>query len=356
LSLALRYPVRPLRPFYVHQWLDVVDTQNTWLEAQVVSIDADSARIFVHYKGYHSKYDEWLDVSSERTRDMISRISTLHSHTLRPNSIPNPRAFQQLGDAVDLKDSVNTWLTGKVIGFDPVHQQVQVSYDGWPPKFNEWLDIDSYRIQPLGLFTRPTITQVGGKQLGVGVRRGRGVTQADLDHNLQQQRHSAAVSPDRLAQFQATQANEAHFRHILRERLHSDIVDQKEDGNCLFRSVSHQVYGDAAHHFLVRQSTMDYIENERYFFINFIAGETFEQYVERMRVSSKKVQTWFACGSRLVLNGRSNHHRSLRPLSLSSERRRMGRQRRDSSNVGDLRSSDRDLRVFRQSVDQLKVW
>lgn len=38
------------------------------------------------------------------------------------------------------------------------------------------------------------------------------------------------------------------------------VVPVEGDGNCLFRSVSHQVYGDDSHHRLVRARCMDYME------------------------------------------------------------------------------------------------
>ena len=38
------------------------------------------------------------------------------------------------------------------------------------------------------------------------------------------------------------------------------VVPVEGDGNCLFRSVSHQIYGDDSHHRLVRARCMDYME------------------------------------------------------------------------------------------------
>lgn len=38
------------------------------------------------------------------------------------------------------------------------------------------------------------------------------------------------------------------------------VVQVEGDGNCLFRSVSHQIYGDDSHHRLVRARCMDYME------------------------------------------------------------------------------------------------
>lgn len=42
------------------------------------------------------------------------------------------------------------------------------------------------------------------------------------------------------------------------------VVPVEGDGNCLFRSVSHQVYGDDRHHRLVRACCMDYMEVREY--------------------------------------------------------------------------------------------
>lgn len=45
------------------------------------------------------------------------------------------------------------------------------------------------------------------------------------------------------------------------------------DGNCLFRSVSHQLYGDDAHHALVRSRCMDYMESEKEYFEPYVVGD-----------------------------------------------------------------------------------
>lgn len=57
----------------------------------------------------------------------------------------------------------------------------------------------------------------------------------------------------------ATAQNELRFREQMRLAKGMEIIDQKEDGNCLFRSVSHQVYGDPKYHYIVRDGCMKYI-------------------------------------------------------------------------------------------------
>lgn len=61
------------------------------------------------------------------------------------------------------------------------------------------------------------------------------------------------------------------------------------DGNCLFRALSHQVYGDADKHLELRNACCDYMlsAGQREHLENFVDGD-FEKYVAKMR----KPQTW----------------------------------------------------------------
>lgn len=57
------------------------------------------------------------------------------------------------------------------------------------------------------------------------------------------------------------------------------------DGNCLFRSVAHQMYGDDSLHDLVREKCMDYMEVNASFFSMFVEGglESFHNYLAMKR-------------------------------------------------------------------------
>lgn len=57
------------------------------------------------------------------------------------------------------------------------------------------------------------------------------------------------------------------------------------DGNCLFRAVAHQIYGDERYHMLVREKCMDYMEVEADFFSQFVIGgkAMFAQYIHAKR-------------------------------------------------------------------------
>lgn len=65
------------------------------------------------------------------------------------------------------------------------------------------------------------------------------------------------------------------------------VHDVGSDGNCLFRAIAHQAYGDEEQHRLVRVKCMDYILKEAEYFKGFVEG-SLEAYV-----NSKKVNgTW----------------------------------------------------------------
>nr|XP_014095246.1 uncharacterized protein LOC106621072 isoform X2 [Bactrocera oleae] len=56
----------------------------------------------------------------------------------------------------------------------------------------------------------------------------------------------------------------------------------EEDGACLFRSISLQIYGDEEMHDVVRQHTMDYIYKNREYFSHFVT-EDINSYIKRKR-------------------------------------------------------------------------
>ena len=65
--------------FEIGQWVDVKDTIDQWLEAQITQVRGSLA--FVHYNGWGSRWDEWIEFSSPR-------IAPFRTYTVQsPNSI-----------------------------------------------------------------------------------------------------------------------------------------------------------------------------------------------------------------------------------------------------------------------------
>lgn len=62
------------RKLKLGQWIDVKDTIDQWLEAEVTKVDGD--RIYVHYNGWGARWDEWIEQSSPR-------IAPFRTHTVQ---------------------------------------------------------------------------------------------------------------------------------------------------------------------------------------------------------------------------------------------------------------------------------
>jgi OTU domain-containing protein 5 len=60
------------------------------------------------------------------------------------------------------------------------------------------------------------------------------------------------------------------------------VKEMEEDGACLFRAISCQLYGDQEMHDFIRQQTMDYIFQNREYFEQFLT-EDITDYVNRKR-------------------------------------------------------------------------
>ncbi|KAF8111152.1 hypothetical protein N665_0076s0147 [Sinapis alba] len=75
---------------------------------------------------------------------------------------------------------------------------------------------------------------------------------------------------------------EHQFETEIRQSKGFEIRRMLEDGNCLFRAVADQVYGDSESYDLTRQMCMDYMERERDHFSQFIT-EGFTSYLKRKR-------------------------------------------------------------------------
>lgn len=50
--------------YEIGQWVDVKDTIDQWLEAQIIQVRNN--QVYVHYNGWGTRWDEWIEMSSPR--------------------------------------------------------------------------------------------------------------------------------------------------------------------------------------------------------------------------------------------------------------------------------------------------
>lgn len=201
---------KTLYPLYLHQWIDVQDTEGTWLEAQVIQLRETKTGVnkereteaLIHYKGWKPKYDEWVSATRPSNRialyfskstDWITRFEATLSPNFKkailppqfdcfgcdhsgndqkgvndlngpngfvgPNGCNGPNGFNGLAidTRLDVFDSTNHWLVGKVLASAMTRHGllVLINYAGWDPKYDEWIPFDSHRFAALYTFTRP---------------------------------------------------------------------------------------------------------------------------------------------------------------------------------------------------------
>uniref|UniRef100_A0A6A7GCS2 ubiquitinyl hydrolase 1 n=1 Tax=Hirondellea gigas TaxID=1518452 RepID=A0A6A7GCS2_9CRUS len=232
---------------FINKWLDIKDTVNNWCEAQV--IDLTETKILVHYKGWKSKFDEWIKIAD------VERIAVLNSYTDRPRKYGT--LSMKVGERCDVLDSQDKWCIASIIDVNTVREQCKVHYPGWSDRYDEWIDSDSYRMAPLYRFTPEPENE-----------------------RLQRQNRCRPQST-----FTATSSHEENFRNLLKAKHGWEIAEMENDGNCLFRSISHQVYGNPEFHTLVREKCVEYMESESSFFRNYIIGDNqdYEDYCKNMR-------------------------------------------------------------------------
>ncbi|KAH8379661.1 hypothetical protein KR009_006422 [Drosophila setifemur] len=77
------------------------------------------------------------------------------------------------------------------------------------------------------------------------------------------------------------QRRDEEFAKCMEKRGY-ELKPVEEDGACLFRSISLQIYGDEEMHDVIRQHTMDYVHENREYFGQFVT-EDINSYIQRKR-------------------------------------------------------------------------
>jgi OTU domain-containing protein 5 len=152
------------------------------------------------------------------------------------------------------------WKEGIVVKARP--SDLLVRYAGRQQQFDEWMPFTPENVAASGDHIRARAS-------------------------LSRERRFSVKPNDATTRLRVIQTQNPRFQHYRDSlaahglRLHA----VEGDGNCLFRSVSHQIYSDDAHHGLVRRFCMDYMESEKEYFEPYVVGDmaAFLRYVEHKR-------------------------------------------------------------------------
>ncbi len=218
-------------------------------------VQIEDSRAYVHYTFWESRFDEWIPLNSPR-------IAPHGTHIFQTGGIL--RTGQKI-DVFDTHPQLFRWLEGKIV--DERDTDVKVHFRGYAASLDEWLPRDA-------TFRDPQTHRITSRFAPFGHRskhpRPYRPPQYFYWRNRERRRALSAAS----AAFTA-------YKHALKTQ-ELRIVMVEGDGNCMFRSVSHQVYGSDEHHALLRKYTADYMTEERAYFSGWVADD-FSEYIQRLR-------------------------------------------------------------------------
>lgn len=225
----------------------------------------------------------------------------------------------QLGQRIEALDKTKKWLHAFIIDISNEKEQVKVHYRGWHEKFDEWLDKKGSRIRPYGRNKpivqrrrreqklwrvpgqlQPNNTSDGGIRLGQkseqnilsdnnSLKEGWGTDSDSTLHNIARSHDSNHDDAEHRRQIsEVSDRYNQYIEALQAQPVPLKVVSVPGDGNCLFRSVAHQVYGDYELHNLVRQRCMDYMEADAGFYSQFVEGgmEAFPFYLRAKRLNA----------------------------------------------------------------------
>ncbi|KAE9346955.1 hypothetical protein PR003_g7171 [Phytophthora rubi] len=232
---------------------DQVDAQNVfgnWCPARVLQV-ADG-EVLLQFLNMHEAWRQWLQVDSGRLAQSGTKAQN--------DSVPVRQAQQ-----VEVRPGGgNSSLWKEAFAVRARGGTMLVRYAGRDQKFDQWIPFTPATVAPAGEHL-----QLRG--------RGSALEQRKLTVDAPNMPHRRVI--------QAQNPRFTHYRDSLQATLGLRIHNIEGDGNCLFRSVSHQVYGDDSHHALVRAACMDYMESEKEYFEPYVVGDmvAFMQYLRYKR-------------------------------------------------------------------------
>ena len=94
----------------------------------------------------------------------IEHEQNSESEMIDPNTIERESPAQWnsdiqffVGQWIDVKDTVSQWLEATIMEVDTANRRIFVHYNGWPVRWDEFVEIDSPRIAPFRSRTRHTV-------------------------------------------------------------------------------------------------------------------------------------------------------------------------------------------------------
>ena len=168
----------------------------------------------------------------------------------------------QLFNRVDVKDANSErWAEGIVTDVDNKNMVVEIKYFSFKQQktIKNWFPQSSFRLEKPGAHSSKGGVTYDSKE---------------VNQRLYGKRKQCKMN----------EKQEQNFKKSMNE---SQLVikETERDGNCMFRAISDQIYGDEKFHDIIRDKCMNYIQEEASFFQQFIEGgeDSIGEYIQMKR-------------------------------------------------------------------------
>jgi hypothetical protein len=113
----------------------------------------------------HRIVNSGISVSSTRTFGTYDNSNAEEKHDESKyrrvgSTIGEEEKHFYIGQWVDVKDTVNQWLAATVMDIDCDAKKLFVHFNGWPVRWDEWIDWNSNRISPFRSFSAQEISSL----------------------------------------------------------------------------------------------------------------------------------------------------------------------------------------------------
>ena len=241
-----------------------------WSPGLVLRTDAN--RLRVTFTDWADQWDEWIDRYSRR-------LAPVGTHVY----LGRRKSRLQVGQRIDAYDNhprFDRYVEASVVALR--EGEAKIHFEGYKSKFDEWITVNSQRIRPFKHNRRPRKFIALEEETGATKRPPLGDLNNTTTRRVPHQnnkRSSNSLDRSGKRQLSSRDPRFLHFQRAL-QRLGLQIKTSRGDGNCLFRSIADQVYGDDSKesrddgpaYQCVRQCAVRYMQSQRGHFEPFISG------------------------------------------------------------------------------------
>lgn len=236
--------------------IDYQEEDGNWYAAEVRKIDRRNRQMFISFLNAGEIFDKWVVFDNK-----IARMNTY--------TYDNNGNFK-VGQMIEYSEG-NAWKKGVITAVSAETNRVQVnahqSYDV--------LWINSPRMNVRAMVRHP-VRNFRRWKIPTSTPGWRNSSPTSVRESSSREMHTRQISEfsDRYS----------HYIQAI-EKMNLHVVQVNGDGNCLFRSVAHQIYGDEELHEIVRDHCLNYMEADAIFFSQFVEGgeQCFSQYLSAKR-------------------------------------------------------------------------